>query len=165
MTMRLGIFLIGIIFVGTSAIADNHGHSAGKLSMTSNGEFLLDTTDIGGIKFTTGELKGLSNVSNSSYATLPDGTVLSFSCTGSSLEKDGKSTLYALCSVKDKDGDEIMMENSREGAIGVPGPGNALLKGVSGKFANLVGTCTYVPTYMMNGGVFVSVAFDCDMTH
>jgi len=164
--MKLALVSILSIFVfSTNAIADHHGHSAGKLSMTSNGEFLLDTTNVGGIKFTTGELKGLSNVSNSSYATLPDGTVLSFSCTGSSLEKDGKSTLYALCTVKDKDGDEIMMENSREGAIGVPGPGNSLLKGVSGKFANLVGTCTYIPTYMMNGGVFVSVSFDCDMKH
>jgi hypothetical protein len=28
-----------------------------------------------------------------------------------------------------------------------------------------MGTCKYVPTYMMNDGVFVSVAFDCDMKH
>ena len=47
--MKLALVSILSIFVfSTNAIADHHGHSAGKLSMTSNGEFLLDTTNVGG---------------------------------------------------------------------------------------------------------------------
>ena len=73
--------------------------------------------------------------------------------------------LHYLELAKDKDGNEFSMENNRVGIIGQGGPGESVLRGVSGKYANLMGTCKYVPTYMMNDGVFVSVSFDCDMKH
>ena len=161
--MKFIYFLM--FFFSTAALADHHGHNAGKMSFVSNGQFSITKVKSGDISFTAAGLKGLANVGASSYESIPSGTVLSFSCAASSLDKDGRSTLYALCSVKDKDGDEFSLENNRVGIIGQGGPGESVLRGVSGKYANLMGTCKYVPTYMMNDGVFVSVSFDCDMKH
>lgn len=157
--------LLGLFVFISSAAAEHHGHSAGNLSFISNGEFVLDTIKAGDMKHTIAELKGLGNIIDSKYASMPKGTVFAFSCTGSSVEKNGESNLFALCLAKDKDGDEFSIENVRVGSIGVPGPGSSVMRGVSGKFTGLMGTCTYQPTYMMNDGVFVSVAYDCDMKH
>ena len=159
-TAFLGLF----VFISPAA-ADHHGHSAGKLSFISNGEFVLDVVQAGDMKHTVAELKGLGNIINSTYAPMPNGTVIAFNCTGSSIEKDGESKLYALCLAKDKDGNEFSIENTRIGMIGVPGPGSSVMRGLSGKYAGLMGNCTYQQTYMMNDGIFVTVAYECEMKH
>lgn len=159
------VSMLSISLFSTNALADHHGHSAGDLSFVSNGEFKLDSVATGDMKYTTAESKGVVTIDRSSYAALPSNTVLVYSCTGSSLEKDGKQSLYALCSAKDKDGNEFSIENSRDGALGTAGPGNSVLRGVSGKFKDMMGTCSYIPTYMMNDGVYISVAYDCKMKH
>ncbi|MEJ6649928.1 MAG: hypothetical protein QNK99_05355 [Burkholderiales bacterium] len=157
--------LFGLFIFISAASAEHHGHSAGKLSLISNGEFILDTVEAGDIKHTLAELKGLGTIVDSTYAPMPNGTVIAFECAGSNVTKNGESMLYALCLAKDKDGDQFSIENTRVGLIGVAGPGEGVMRGISGKFSDLMGTCTYVPTYMMNDGVFVSVAYECDMKH
>ena len=157
--------LAGLLLLSSNVHAGHHGHDAGKVSFISNGEMVIDKVTAGDISFTTGELAGLGNVGDSTYATMPEGTVLTFNCTVSGLEKDGETNLYALCLVKDKDGDAFGMENMAVRKVGTSGAGEGILRGVSGKFAGMMGTCTYDTTYMMNEGVFVSVAFDCNMKH
>ena len=159
------IAALGLLVSMSTAIAGHHEHDAGKLSFISNGEMVIDKVTAGDISFTTGELTGLGNVGASSYVALSQGTVLTFDCTVSALDKDGQSNLYALCSIKDKDGDEFSMENTAVRELGSSGSGKGVLRGVSGKYAKMMGNCVYDTTYMMNDGVFVSVSFDCDMKH
>ena len=125
----------------------------------------LDEIKANDIRFSTAELEGLSNVNSSTYGPIPVGTVFAFNCAASSLEKDGQSTVYGFCRVKDKDNDEFSIENTRVGRLGVPGTGNSVMRGISGKYANLMGVCKFTPTYLINDGVFISVAYDCDMKH
>tara|TARA_E500000331_G_scaffold20451_3_gene17962 strand:- start:4069 stop:4578 length:510 start_codon:yes stop_codon:yes gene_type:complete len=157
--------VLGLVVSISSATAGDHEHDAGKISFISNGEMVIDKVTAGDISFTTGELTGLGNVGTSSYAALSQGTVLTVDCTVSALDKDGQSNLYALCSIKDKDGDEFSMENTAVRALGSSGSGKGVLRGVSGKYAEMMGNCVYDTTYMMNDGIFVSVSFDCDMKH
>ena len=159
------IAIIGLFVSISSATAGHHEHDAGKLSFISNGEMVIDKVTAGDISFTTGELAGIGNVGASTYAPLSQGAVLTFNCTVSGLEKDGETNLYALCLVKDRDGDEFSMENMAVRKVGTSGTGKGVLRGVTGKFAKMMGNCTYDTTYMMNDGVFVSVSFDCDMKH
>jgi hypothetical protein len=159
------IGIIGLFVSISSATAGHHEHDAGKLSFISNGEMVIDKVTAGDISFTTGELAGIGNVGASTYAPLSQGAVLTFNCTVSGLEKDGETNLYALCLVKDRDGDEFSMENMAVRKVGTSGSGKGVLRGVSGKFEKMMGNCTYDTTYMMNDGVFVSVSLNCDMKH
>lgn len=159
------ITLAALFFSVSFATAGHHGHDAGKLSMMSTGEMVVDKVTAGDMSFTTGELAGISNIGDSTYATLSKGAVLAYNCTISSLAKGGETNLYALCLVKDKDGDSFSMESTAVRTVGTSGGGTAVLRGVSGKFSKMMGNCTYDTTYMMNDGIFVSVSFDCDMKH
>ncbi len=135
--------------------------ASGNLDTTSTG--LLNRTEIklGENSYSSVNFKLIIVVNKSSFSLIKTGDILTASCVGLNKNVNGDSLVEGNCLIKDSAGDTYASTYERKGKMGDPGTGTQNVKGLTGKFVGMTGTCTYDAKYAQNEGVHVISIASC----
>lgn len=134
---------------------------SGNVESVSTG--LLNRTEvkIGDNAYSAVNFKLIVVVNKSTFGLLKVGDILTASCVGSNRVVNGDSVVEGNCLLKDAGGDTYSTTYERKGTMGNPGTGTQIIKGLTGKFVGMTGSCTYDAKYVQNDGVYVVSFANC----
>ncbi len=129
--------------------------ASGETETVSTG--LLNRTEVkmGDDSYSAANFKLTVVVNQSSMDLFKAGDVLVGSCVGSNQTVQGASAVEGNCVIKDRAGDAYATTYSRKGTMGNPGQGTQQVRGLTGKYIGMTGSCTYDAKYAQNDGTYV----------
>ncbi len=137
---------------------------AGSANVESVSTGLLNRAEIkvGDDAYAAVNFKLVVVVNKSSFGLFKAGDILTAACVGANQNVNGKSTVQGNCILKDASGDSYTTTYERIGTMGNPGAGKQTIKGLTGKFIGMTGSCTYDAKYAQNDGLYVISFASCD---
>ena len=115
--------------------------------------------------YSVSNFDSMAVVKKSSFNPLKENDFFGGKCSVSNKTINNETTLEGICVLKDESGDSFALHVTRTGVIGLPGKGIQKFKGLTGKFANMTGNCTYAAKYVKNDVLFGSVLTICNMNN
>jgi ABC-type uncharacterized transport system ATPase subunit len=135
--------------------------ASGETETLSTG--LLNAVNIkaGDDSYSVNHFKMTSVIQKSTHELFKVGEVMALSCVGTNYLVNKESTVEGNCVIKDASGDAYLASYSRKGVMGQQGAGSQTIKGLSGKYVGLSGTCTYEAKYAQNDGTYIATTAKC----
>ncbi len=143
--------------VASTAFAES-----GETETVATGQLHRTEIKVGDDSYGSVNFKLIVVVNHSSMSLFKAGDVLVASCVGSNQRVQGESLVEGNCVMKDADGDTYTSTYSRTGTMGSPGQGTQQVRGLTGKFDGMTGSCTYDAKYAQNDGVYVISFAKCE---
>jgi hypothetical protein len=145
-----------------SAILSGSAYAAsGEVENVSTGQLNRVEVKIGADTYSVVHFKLVLVVNKSTVPAFKVGDVHSINCVGISNTINQESIGEGNCLGKDSAGDSYTTTFRRKGVVGQPGAGNQTVKGLTGKFAGLDGSCTYEVKYTQNDGLYLASFAKC----
>jgi hypothetical protein len=135
--------LLVLLSLATSISA----YAAAEVEMVGNSIYNLSTVKAGEDTFSITQIKGAIYVIKSNASQLKANSASTLTCVSYTKNVNKNSNLESDCLVKDSDGDTFISIFSRTGSMGNTGAGKQELKGLTGKYVGMNGTCTYEAKY------------------
>lgn len=143
-----------------SAIAES-----GQFETVSNGTVTVTTNDFGSSKYSITNVHYTSRVISSNLSFFSVGTVNVSECLGVTAVENSKSTGSGTCLGTDTDGDKWRLNYVRGDSNSQAITGTGELIGLTGKYANAKGTCSYdQKRLVLDGVVHVSTLLKCSVS-
>lgn len=154
--MKNKILPLLLMFAASSTWA-----GSGNVESVSTG--LLNRTEIkiGDDAYAAVNFKLVVVVSKSNFSLMKTGDILMANCVGTNRNINGESAVQGNCLLKDASGDTYSTTYERKGTMGNPGTGTQNIKGLTGKFVGMSGSCTYDAKYAQNDGLYVISFASC----
>ncbi len=135
--------------------------ASGAVELTSTGQLNRTELKLGDDSYSAVNFKLITVVNKSNFGLLKNGDVLTANCVGTNRNVNGNSLVEGNCLLKDASGDTYSTTYERKGTMGNPGTGTQSIKGLTGKFVGMSGTCTYEAKYAQNDGIYVVSFANC----
>lgn len=135
--------------------------SSGETETVSTGLLNHVTVKSGDDSYAVNHFKLVSVVERSTHELFKAGDIMSLNCVGTNYLVDKESVVDGHCVVKDAAGDTYAATYHRKGVMGQQGAGTQTIRGLTGKFAGLSGTCTYEAKYAQNDGIYIASFAKC----
>lgn len=135
--------------------------ASGETETVSAGPLNAVTIKSGDDTYTALNFKLVLIVQKSTHELFKAGDVMSLSCVGTNNTTGKESVVDGNCVVKDASGDTYAASFSRKGVMGQAGGGTQVIKGLTGKYVGLSGTCTYEAKYPQNDGIYIASFAKC----
>ena len=152
----LAVCAVTAMLAASTAIA-----APGDTESVSTGQLNRAEIKVGEDSYAAVNFKLVMVVNKSTHQSFKAGDVITLSCVGINNTINKESTVDGNCVGKDSAGDTFATTFKRKGVLGQPGTGNQTVKGLTGKYAGLNGTCTYEAKYAQNDGVFIASFAKC----
>jgi hypothetical protein len=135
--------------------------ASGNVESISTGLINRVDVKVGENSYSAVNFKLVVIINQSSFSLLKSGDVLSANCVGINKNVNGDSIVEGNCLLKDANGDTYATTYERKGTMGNPGTGTQTVKGLTGKFIGMSGSCTYDAKYAQNDGTYVISFANC----
>ena len=135
--------------------------ASGNVESTSTGLLNRAEIKIGEDSYSAVNFKLIVVINKSDFSLFKSGDVLSANCVGINKNVNGNSSVEGNCLLKDASGDTYATTYERKGTMGNPGTGTQNIKGLTGKFIGMSGSCTYDVKYAQNDGMYVITFANC----
>ncbi len=143
-----------------SAVAES-----GQFESTSGGIVTTTTNDYGNSKYSITNVIYSNRVINSNVSFLPVGTMSVSQCLGIVTVENSVISGSGACMASDTDGDKWRLNYVRGDSTPQSVTGTADFIGLSGKFANAKGPCTYDQKRLVKDGVVhVTTLLKCSVS-
>lgn len=135
--------------------------ASGDVEGVSTGQLNRVEIKVGEDSYSVVNFKLVMVINKSTHEAFKVGDVVGLSCVGVNNTVNKESIVDGNCLAKDSAGDTFATTFKRKGQFGQTGAGIQTVKGLTGKYAGLVGTCTYDAKYTQNDGVFIASFGKC----
>lgn len=152
----LAAVAIVVMFATSSVFA-----APGDAESVSTGQLNRVEIKVGEDSYSVVNFKLVMVINKSTHELFKVGDVIGVSCVGINNTVNKESNVDGHCVAKDSAGDTFATTFKRKGLLGQPGTGAQTVKGLTGKYAGLTGTCSYDAKYAQNDGVFIASFAKC----
>jgi len=146
----------------TAAFATPYVFAApGDVEGVSTGQLNRVEVKAGEDSYSAVNFKLVMVINKSTHELFKVGDIFGLSCVGTNNTVNKESIVEGNCLAKDNSGDTFATTFKRKGQFGQTGTGTQTVRGLTGKYVGLVGTCTYDAKYTQNDGVFIASFGKC----
>lgn len=153
--------ILAVCAITATLAASTAMAAPGETESVSTGQLNRAEIKMGEDTYSVVNFKLLMVVNKSTHQSFKAGDVITINCVGINNTLNKESTVDGNCVAKDSAGDSFATTFKRKGVLGQPGAGSQTVKGLTGKFAGMTGTCTYEAKYAQNDGVFIALFAKC----
>jgi hypothetical protein len=133
----------------------------GDTESVSTGQLNRVEVKMGEDSYSVVNFKLVMVINKSTHELFKAGDVIAVSCVGINNTVNKESNVDGNCVAKDSAGDTFATTFKRKGLLGQPGAGAQTVRGLTGKYAGMTGTCSYDAKYAQNDGVFIASFAKC----
>ena len=126
---------------------------SGTYEIVSGGIASITTNDFGDSKYSITNSSYTSSVINSTVSFYKVGAISAVQCLGIITVENSKTSGNGTCSSTDSDGDKVRLNYVRGDSTPQSVTGTAEMIGLTGKYANAKGSCTFDQRRLVKDGV------------
>jgi hypothetical protein len=153
--------ILAAIAIATAMTTPSVFAAGGDTESVSTGQLNRVEIKMGEDSYSVVNFKLVMVINKSTHELFKTGDVIAVSCVGINNAVNKESIVDGNCVAKDSAGDTFSTTFKRKGLLGQPGAGAQIVRGLTGKYVGLSGTCSYDAKYAQNDGVFIASFAKC----